>query len=208
MTFKVIDAKTGKEPTSRVIDNIARKGGLLTMDIDQFFVGEDGSLVLADDCGNMTYCDSERFKVVVNKEVGRMKVVLDKGAYEPIRAHDTDAGLDLRTPIEFTIRPHDSCVIDTGVHIELPRSTFGQLFSKSGLNVKRSIVSLGGTIDEGYTGSITVKLYNEGDEEYHFRPGDKIVQLVIMPYLAPEIEYVNELGNTDRGDNGFGSTGK
>lgn len=208
MTFKVIDAKTGKEPTSRVIDNIARKGGLMTMDIDQFFVGEDGSLVLADDCGNMTYCDSERFKVVVNKEVGRMKVVLDKGAYEPIRAHDTDAGLDLRTPIEFTIRPHDSCVIDTGVHIELPRGTFGQLFSKSGLNVKRSIVSLGGTIDEGYTGSITVKLYNEGDEEYHFRPGDKIVQLVIMPYLAPEIEYVNELGNTDRGDNGFGSTGK
>jgi len=208
MTFKVIDAKTGKEPTSRVIDNIARKGGLMTMDIDQFFVGEDGSLVLVDDCRNMTYCDSERFKVVANKEVGRMKVVLDKGAYEPIRAHDTDAGLDLRTPIEFTIRPHDSCVIDTGVHIELPRGTFGQLFSKSGLNVKRSIVSLGGTIDEGYTGSITVKLYNEGDEEYHFRPGDKIVQLVIMPYLAPEIEYVNELGNTDRGDNGFGSTGK
>ena len=143
-----------------------------------------------------------------NKEEKNMKVVLDKGAYEPIRAHDTDAGLDLRTPIEFTIRPHDSRVIDTGVHIELPRGTFGQLFSKSGLNVKRSIVSLGGTIDEGYTGSITVKLYNEGDEEYHFRPGDKIVQLVIMPYLAPEIEYVNELGNTDRGDNGFGSTGK
>ena len=144
-----------------------------------------------------------------NKEEKKtMKVVLDNGAYEPVRAHDTDAGLDLRTPIEFTIRPHDSCVIDTGVHIELPRGTFGQLFSKSGLNVKRSIVSLGGTIDEGYTGSITVKLYNEGDEEYHFRPGDKIVQLVIMPYLAPEIEYVNELGNTDRGDNGFGSTGK
>lgn len=68
MTFKVIDSKTGKEPTSRVIDNIARKGGLMTMDIDQFFVGEDGSLVLADDCGNITYCDSERFKVVADIE--------------------------------------------------------------------------------------------------------------------------------------------
>ena len=64
MTFKVIDTKTGKEPTSRVIDNIAKKGGLMIMDIDQFFVGEDGSLVLADDCGNITYCDMERFKVV------------------------------------------------------------------------------------------------------------------------------------------------
>lgn len=63
MTFKVIDTKTGKEPTYRVIHNIAKKGGLMTMDIDQFFVGEDGSLVLADDCGNITYCDTKRFKV-------------------------------------------------------------------------------------------------------------------------------------------------
>ena len=68
MKFKVIDAKTGKEPTSRVIDNIAKKGGLLVMDIDQFFVGEDGSLVLVDDCGNMTYCDAKRFKVAVESE--------------------------------------------------------------------------------------------------------------------------------------------
>lgn len=63
MTFKVIDTKTGKEPTQRVIYNIAKKGGLMTMDIDQFFVGEDGSLVLADECGNMTYCDINRFRI-------------------------------------------------------------------------------------------------------------------------------------------------
>lgn len=69
MTFKVIDTKTGKEPTSRVVDNIAKKGGLMRMDIDQFFVGEDGSLVLADDCGNSTYCDTKRFKVVAESEV-------------------------------------------------------------------------------------------------------------------------------------------
>lgn len=68
MTFHVIDTKTGKEPTSRVIDNIAKKGGLMVMDIDQFFVGEDGSLVLVDDCGRMTYCDTKRFKVVVESE--------------------------------------------------------------------------------------------------------------------------------------------
>lgn len=137
-----------------------------------------------------------------------MKIKLDNGAFEPVRAHKTDAGLDLRTPIEFTIQPHDSYVIDTGVHVELPEGTFGQLFSKSGLNVKRNIVSLGGTIDEGFTGSITVKLYNEGDEEYHFRAGDKIVQMVIMPYLAPEIEYVEGLSETERGNQGFGSSGR
>ena len=137
-----------------------------------------------------------------------MRIKLDEGAYEPLRAHPTDAGLDLRTPKEFTIRPHDSYTIDTGVHVELPTGTFGQLFSKSGLNVKHSIVSLGGTIDEGYIGSIVVKLYNMGDDEYHFRAGDKIVQLVIMPYRNPEIEYVDELSESDRGSDGFGSSGR
>lgn len=68
MTFKVIDTKTGKEPTNRVIDNIAKKGGLMVMDIDQFFVGEDGSLILVDDCENITYCDVTRFKVVTESE--------------------------------------------------------------------------------------------------------------------------------------------
>ena len=62
MTFKVIDTLTGKEPTDRVIKNIAKKGGLIVTDIDQFFIGEDGSLILADDCGNIAYCDMERFK--------------------------------------------------------------------------------------------------------------------------------------------------
>ena len=71
MTFKVIDTKTGKEPTYRVIHNIAKKGGLMTMDIDQFFVGEDGSLVLADDCGNITYCDAKRFKVEPQESEGK-----------------------------------------------------------------------------------------------------------------------------------------
>ena len=68
MTFKVIEKKTGKEPTYRVIQNIAKNGGLMTMDIDQFFLGEDGSLVLADDCGKVTYCDTKRFKVVAESE--------------------------------------------------------------------------------------------------------------------------------------------
>lgn len=67
MNFKVIDKKTGREPTARVIRGIAKRGGLLTMDIDQFALCEDGSIILFDDCGNMTYCDSKRFYIEVEK---------------------------------------------------------------------------------------------------------------------------------------------
>lgn len=137
-----------------------------------------------------------------------MRIKLDEGAFEPVRAHTTDAGLDLRTPKEFTIRPHDSYTIDTGVHVEFPHGWYGELASKSGLNVKHSIVSGGGVLDEGYIGSIVVKLYNLGDEEYHFRKGDKIVQMILKPYIAPNIEYVDELSESDRGSDGFGSSGR
>ena len=68
MTFKVIDTKTGKEPTDKVITRLAKEGLLMEFDIDQFFVGEDGSLILADECGNITYVDSDRFKVEVDDE--------------------------------------------------------------------------------------------------------------------------------------------
>lgn len=136
-----------------------------------------------------------------------MRIKLDKGAFEPVRGHKTDAGLDLRTPKDFIIKAHDSYTIDTGVHVEFPKGYYGKLESKSGLNVKHSIVCLGGTLDEGYIGSIVVKLYNMGDDEYHFRKGDKVVQMILQPYIAPDIEIVDGLSDTDRGSNGFGSTG-
>ena len=137
-----------------------------------------------------------------------MKIRLDPGAFMPERAHETDAGLDLRTPKEFTILPHSSAVIDTGVHIQLPPGTYGKLESKSGLNVKYDIVSCGGTIDEGYTGSIKVKLYNFSESTYHFEAGYKIIQLIVQPCLYEPVELTVEMEATDRGDNGFGSTGR
>ena len=69
-------------------------------------------------------------------------------------------------------------------------------------------MSLGGVVDEAYIGSIVAKLYNFGDEDYTFNAGDKVVQMVIQPYLAPDIQIVDSLEETDRGSNGFGSTGK
>lgn len=136
-----------------------------------------------------------------------MKVKLDKGAYMPERAHSTDAGADLRTPHDVTIMPKSSVVIDTGVHIELPPNTVGMLKSKSGLNVKHGITSEG-VIDVGYTGSIAVKLYNHSDKPCELKAGDKITQLVVMPILLPSFELVEGLEKTERGDNGFGSSGR
>lgn len=136
-----------------------------------------------------------------------MKIKLEKWAYMPERAHETDAGADLRTPHDVVIMPNSSAVIDTGVHIELPPNTVGMLKSKSGLNVKHGITSEG-VIDVGYTGSIVAKLYNHGNEPYYFNAGDKITQLVILPILTPKFELVNDLEDTERGNNGFGSSGR
>lgn len=137
-----------------------------------------------------------------------MKITLDKGAHMPERAHDTDAGMDLRTPVDVTVPAHGSAVVDTGVHVQLPANTVGMLKSKSGLNVKHGITSEG-VIDVGYTGSIKVKLYNHTSYPYAFNAGDKITQLVILPLAyVGELEQVSELDDSDRGDSGFGSTGR
>ena len=137
-----------------------------------------------------------------------MKIKLDKGAKMVTRAHAQDAGLDLYSMEMATIFPGEAWIFDTGVHIALEPGTYGKIESKSGLNVKHDIVSCGGVVDEGFTGSIRVKLYNLGHEAYTFYPGDKIAQLVIMPYLTPELELVDELDETERGSRGFGSSGR
>ena len=136
-----------------------------------------------------------------------MKIKLDPGAFMPEYAHAQDAGMDLRSPVDAVVMPHDSAVIDTGVHVEIPKGAVGMLKSKSGLNVNHDLTSEG-VIDEGFTGSIRVKLYNHGGARYHVKAGDKISQLVILPVLHPELELVDDLDETERGDNGFGSTGR
>lgn len=138
----------------------------------------------------------------------KMKIVLEKNAFMPVRAHLSDAGLDLKTPYEVKIPALGSACIDTGLHVELPKGCYGKLESKSGLNIKNSIICLGGVIDEGYTGSIVVKLYNLSEKDYWFSVGDKIAQMVILQYVVPELQVVDELEETERGNNGFGSTGK
>lgn len=136
----------------------------------------------------------------------KMKVKLDKGAYMPTRAHETDAGLDLYSPMAGAVFSNDSLTIDTGVHVEIPEGYVGMVKSKSGLNVKYNITSEG-VIDCGYTGSIVVKLYNHGNYAMPIERGQKISQLVLLPIITPELEPVDSLEDTERGNGGFGSTG-
>ena len=136
-----------------------------------------------------------------------MKVVLDEGAYLPEYAHEDDGGLDLRSPIAATVPAMGSYIFDIGVHMEIPKGYVGLLVSKSGLNIKQSILSEG-LIDSGFTGSITVKLYNEGNEDYHVNRGDKISQMVILPYYKASLELTDKLDDTPRGEGRFGSTGR
>lgn len=136
-----------------------------------------------------------------------MEIMLDKNAYMPSRGHGTDAGLDLRTPVAVTIPACSSITVDTGVHVALPHGCAGLLVSKSGLNVKHSITSTG-LIDEGYTGSIVVKLYNNSGDDYEVGAGDKITQLVVIPVVYEPMEQVSAFNPTERGDHGFGSTGR
>lgn len=143
-----------------------------------------------------------------------MEILLDPGAVMPTRAHETDAGLDLYSREEVTIPPRtdrireNSYVFDTGVHVVLPRWNFGKIEGKSGLMVKHNVCSLGGVIDEGYTGSIRVMLFNMGVDPYTVHKGDKIAQMIIIPYSAPRMGITDALPDTERGSNGFGSTGR
>lgn len=136
-----------------------------------------------------------------------MEFMLDAGAYMPSRGHNTDAGLDLRTPKPVTVPAYGSSIVDTGVHVALPHGSAGLIVSKSGLNVKHNITSTG-LIDEGYTGSIVVKLYNHSGEDHEFEAGDKVTQLVVIPVVRESLEQVSAFNPSERGDNGFGSTGR
>lgn len=144
-----------------------------------------------------------------------MRVKLDKDALLPTKAYKTDGGFDIYSREDKVIPAKGSAIFDTGVHIDLPKIeingqvilTAGMLKSKSGLNVNHSITSEG-VIDIGYGGSIKVKLYNHGNRAYQVKKGDKISQLCIVPILPVELELVENFVCGERGDNGFGSSGK
>jgi dUTP pyrophosphatase len=141
------------------------------------------------------------------KTVTCVDITLDEGAFVPTRGHAADAGVDLYSRIDAVIFPDSSGTFDTGVHMAIPEGYVGFLKSKSGLNVKNGIQSEG-VIDSGYTGSIVVKLFNHGAKAVEIKKGQKISQLVLLPIITPTFCVVDSLEATERGNGGFGSTGK
>lgn len=136
-----------------------------------------------------------------------IRCVLDEGASLPVRQHDTDAGADICCREDITVPAHGSVVVETGVHVELPPMTKCEVKGKSGLWVNHAIITTG-LIDEGFTGQVKVRLANLGDEDYTFEAGDMITQLCVSPVLYPTYERADEIEGGERGDNGYGSTGR
>lgn len=136
----------------------------------------------------------------------KLKVKLDRGSTLPHRAHKDDAGLDLYAAETVYITPNSHEIIETGVHVAIPKGFVGLLTSKSGLMGKG--ITCRGTIDAGYTGSIKAVMFNHSDKAYKVEQGSKVTQLVILPIITPEVELVDFLEETERGNGGFGSTGE
>lgn len=135
-----------------------------------------------------------------------MKVTLDPEAIIPTRAHGLDAGYDLYSREDAVVYAGDSYCFNTGVHMAIPKGYVGDIKSKSGMMMKYGIIT-DGTVDAGYTGAIRVKLFNLSNCAVSIVKGQKIAQIVIKQIITPALEVVDRLEDTERGENGFGSTG-
>ena len=136
---------------------------------------------------------------------------LNSMATIPSRGSEQAAGYDLYAAIEepITIAPHTTTKIGTGLSFELPNNTFGAIFARSGLATKKGLApaNMVGVCDSDYRGEYIVPLHNYSNESQTIEPGERIAQLILMPYIPMVFEEVEELNNTQRGDQGFGSTG-
>ncbi len=122
------------------------------------------------------------------------------------------AGYDLYADLsdEMQIKPHTTCMIGTGLAMEIPEGYFGAVFARSGLASKEGLrpANCVGVIDADYRGPVTVALHNDSELVKTIVPGERIAQLVVMPFLSVSFEEADELTDTSRGSGGFGSTGK
>jgi dUTP pyrophosphatase len=141
----------------------------------------------------------------------RMRFIkLHPDAATPKFAHATDAGADLVSVEEVVVPARGRATVGTGIAIELPRGKVGLVHPRSGLASKEGVTVLNtpGTIDSGYRGEVKVILYNSTDTDFLVKVGERIAQLVVQDYDTVSFVEVEELSDADRGDNGFGSTGK
>lgn len=144
-----------------------------------------------------------------------MKVKIKKlheGAVLPTYGTEYSAGADLYLlgddPV--TVAPHETKLLKTGISVEIPEGYCGLIFARSGLASKRGLAPANkvGVIDADYRGEVMVALHNHSEKDAVVEGGERIAQLAIVPFLKAEFELADELSSTERGEGGFGSTGK
>ena len=137
--------------------------------------------------------------------------LLNENAKVPTRGSEYAAGYDLyaATDYDIEIAPHSTVKIGTGISVELPNGTFGAIFARSGLATKKGLrpANCVGVCDSDYRGEYIVPMHNDTDEVMAIASGERIAQLIVMPFVGIEFNIVDELTETKRGDGGFGSTG-
>lgn len=138
--------------------------------------------------------------------------LLNENAKVPTRGSEYAAGYDLyaATDYDIEIAPHSTVKIGTGISVELPNGTFGAIFARSGLATKKGLrpANCVGVCDSDYRGEYIVPMHNDTDEVMTIASGERIAQLIVMPFVGIEFNIVDELTETTRSTNGFGSTGQ
>ena len=134
--------------------------------------------------------------------------ILNELAKCPFRANPSDAGMDLYSIQDLVILPHSRGMVETGISLEIPDGYYGRIAPRSGLALKNGIDVFAGVVDSSYRGPINVILYNSDIADFKVAKGDRVAQLIIEKHYNFNIEVVEDLGDTDRGFNGFGSTGQ
>jgi dUTP pyrophosphatase len=130
-----------------------------------------------------------------------------EGAKLPSYHHQGDAGLDIFSAVDCVLEAGTAIAVPTGIKVAIPEGYVGLIWDKSGISLK-GVHKLAGVIDSGYRGEVKVVLVNLGRESFRIEKGMKIAQLLIQPVIEVQVVETDELGETSRGEEGFGSTGK
>lgn len=135
-----------------------------------------------------------------------MKIVLEPYGKMPTKAHSQDAGYDIYAPKDIHIHPYERIRILTGVHMQIPEGYHGRIANRSSMYL--SGLETDGTVDCGYTGEIVLTMFNTDTVTKTIFAGNRIAQIIVIPQLSEPLELVDALDETERGDGGFGSSGK
>lgn len=187
------DAKNGME-------------GAMSFDIDENWL-RDAHIMPNDESQTVNFAAMElRYQL---DRPAKINVQLDDGAHMPYQGSDGAAGYDLFTKDTCRINFAETTMVDTGVHVQIPAGWVGLVFERSSLHKRGlSLANKVGVIDSDYRGSIKLPLKNDTGMTIGIMGGERLAQLVLVPCMNPELFEVDELPETDRGDGGFGSTGK